>query len=484
MNPLTIIKTLSFLMLIISGFMLLPAGIALYRGETTELLAFLSVVMPLAFLSGTLLYGLRNRKTEALSTRDGFLFVTASWIAASLAGALPFFISGAIPSFTDAFFETISGFTTTGASILTDIEALPRSMLFWRSLTHWLGGMGIVVLAVAVLPLMGIGGLQLINAESPGPTVDRITPRIADTAKLLWIIYIGFTVAQTVLLMLAGLDLFNALTHTFGTLATGGFSTMNASVGHYNSPAVHIIITVFMLLAGISFSLHYRILTGRFESLRLDTEVKVYLCIFLAATLAIIISIYGESYDSLFESSVHAAFQAASILTTTGFATADFEQWPLFAQGVLFLLMFVGGSSGSTAGGIKVFRIVILLKQAFIEMLYLIHPRGIFTLKVSGRIVRKDLVYSVAGFFFLYIFMLLCTSLVVASSGHDLTTSFTTALATLGNIGPGFGDTGPSNNYALFPDFVKWFLGFAMLVGRLELYTVLILLTPEFWNRR
>ncbi|RPI93703.1 MAG: TrkH family potassium uptake protein, partial [Spirochaetales bacterium] len=379
---------------------------------------------------------------------------------------------------------TVSGFSTTGASILTDVECLPRSMLFWRSFTHWLGGMGIVVLAVAVLPLLGIGGLQLINAESPGPTVDRITPRIADTAKILWIIYTGFTVAQTALLMIAGMDLFDALTHTFGALATGGFSTKNASVGHYDSTAIDIIITAFMLLASLNFSLHYRVLTGRLRSLAGETEAKVFLLIFIISTMAIALSVYGESYPSFGESLRHAAFQAASILTTTGFATADFEQWPFFSQGVLFLLMFIGGSSGSTAGGIKVFRIVILLKQAFIEMLFLIHPRGIFTLKVNNGVVRKDLVYSVAGFFFLYIFMLLCTSLVVASSGYDLTTSFTTALATLGNIGPGFGEVGPANNYAFFPDYVKWFLSFAMLVGRLELYTVLIILTPEFWRRR
>ncbi len=484
MNPVLIVKTLSFLMLIISGFMLIPAAIALACGEARELISFIVVILPLSALSGWFLLSFRKRKTEAFSTRDGFIFVTASWLAASVAGSLPFIISGAIPSFADAFFETISGFSTTGASILTDVECLPRSMLFWRSFTHWLGGMGIVVLAVAVLPLLGIGGLQLINAESPGPTVDRITPRIADTAKILWIIYIGFTVAQTALLMIAGMDLFDALTHTFGALATGGFSTKNASVGHYDSTAIDIIITAFMLLASLNFSLHYRVLTGRLRSLAGETEAKVFLLIFIISTMAIALSVYGESYPSFGESLRHAAFQAASILTTTGFATADFEQWPFFAQGVLFLLMFIGGSSGSTAGGIKVFRIVILLKQAFIEMLFLIHPRGIFTLKVNNGVVRKDLVYSVAGFFFLYIFMLLCTSLVVASSGYDLTTSFTTALATLGNIGPGFGEVGPANNYAFFPDYVKWFLSFAMLVGRLELYTVLIILTPEFWRRR
>jgi len=358
---------------------------------------------------------------------------------------------------------------------------MPRSILFWRSLSHWLGGMGIVVLSVAILPILGIGGLQLIKAEAPGPTVDKLTPRIAGTAKILWFIYIGFTVTETVLLLFGGMDLFDALTHTFSTLATGGFSTKNASVGHYNSAYIDGVITLFMIFAGINFTLHFRVLTGRLHYLKHNTEFKIYLLIFVVSTLLIAFnlrSFYGSAGDCF----RFASFQAASILTTTGFATTDFEQWPFLSQMILFFLMFIGGCSGSTGGGIKVIRIVTLLKQGFNEMKFLLHPRGVFTLRISGNVVRKNIVYAISGFFFLYVFILLIISLTVATSGQDLITSFSTALATLGNIGPGFGKIGPAENYAFYPGYVKWTLSFAMLVGRLELYTVLVLFTPRFWK--
>lgn len=418
-----------------------------------------------------------------MTTRDGFMFVSLSWILAALVGSLPFYFSGAIPVFTDAFFETISGFSTTGASILTDIESLPRSLLFWRSMTHWLGGMGIVVLTVAILPILGIGGLQLIKAEAPGPTVDKITPRITQTAKILWLFYVGLSALETLLLMAGEMDLFDALTHTFGTMATGGFSTKNTSVGHYASPFIDGTITLFMLFAGINFVLYYRLMTGRVRMLLRDTELKAYFIIFCIATILISINLYGSHYETVGESIRYASFQAASIMTTTGYATTDFEAWPHFSQIILFVLMFVGGCSGSTGGGVKVIRLVTLMKQSIIEMKYLLHPRGIFTLTLSGKIVKKDIVYAVSGFFFLYIMILLVVSFVVASSGEDITTSFTTALATLGNIGPGFGDIGPTKHYAFYPAYVKWVLCWAMLVGRLELYTVLILFTPQFWKR-
>ena len=482
MNPRLVIKTISTLLLLISLFMLVPMFIAFYYGESDALNSFLIVIIATAFISlATFLY-VKKPANNSMSTRDGFLFVSLSWIFVALVGSLPFYISGSIPSFTNAYFETISGFTTTGASILTNIEVMPRSMLFWRSLTHWLGGMGIVVLTVAILPVLGIGGLQLIRAEAPGPTVDKITPRIKETAKLLWLVYLGFTVAETILLMFGGLDLFDALTHTFGTLATGGFSTKNASVGHFNSAYTDAVITLFMVLAGINFTLHYRMLTGKFSPLKRDTEFKAYIAIFVAATLITTFNLYGDYYSSLGESLQYASFQCASILTTTGYATTDFEKWPFLSQAVLFILMFVGGCSGSTGGGIKVIRIVTLLKQGFNEMKYLLHPRGIFTLRLSGYPVKKDIVYSISGFFFLYIFMLLIMTLIVSTSGQDILTSFTSSLATVGNIGPGFGRIGPAENYAFYPDYVKWALSFAMLVGRLELYTVLILFTPRFWK--
>ncbi|MBN1531609.1 MAG: Trk system potassium transporter TrkA [Spirochaetes bacterium] len=483
MNGLMVIRIISFVMAVIGFFMIVPLCIAIGYREVSSIKAFGITIAVIAAGPGLLLFLLRGSKAKMLSTRDGYLFVAFSWVFASIAGSLPFWLSGAIPVYTDAFFETISGFTTTGASILTNIEGLPRSMLFWRSLTHWLGGMGIVVLTVAILPILGIGGMQLIQAEAPGPTVDKISPRITETAKKLWAIYIGFTVAETLLLLLGGMDLFDALTHTFGTLATGGFSTRNASVGAYNSPLIEGVITVFMILAGVNFSLHYRLLTGSGGSLLRDTEFRTYIVVFLGATAILTVSLAGRVYGHPGEALRHASFQCASILTTTGFATADFERWPLVAQAVLFILMFFGGCSGSTGGGIKIIRLVTLFKQALNEMKYLLHPRGIFTLRISGSPIKKDVAYAISGFFFLYIFIILAVTLVVALSGHDILTSLSAALATLGNIGPGFGLVGPTENYSIFSGFVKWLLCFAMLIGRLELYTVLVLFTPTFWRR-
>lgn len=483
MNPLLVYRIISYLILIVSGFMLIPGVIAFAEDEHAALISFLVTISISVFNFIFMLVFTRGRINENLSAKDGFLFVTLSWIAATFIGALPFYISGAMPEFVNAVFETMSGFTTTGASVLSDIESLPSSILFWRSLTHWLGGMGIVVLTVAVLPLLGIGGLQLIKAEAPGPTVDKITPRITETAKILWLIYIGLTFAQTILLMIGGMNFFDSLTHTFGTLATGGFSTKNSSVGAYNSAYIDWVITIFMVLAGINFSLHFRLMSGRYRDILRDSELKAYLGIFAVSTLVIAWNISGVNCSSIADSLRFAGFQAASILTTTGFATADYEKWPALSQTVLFMLMFIGGCSGSTGGGIKVIRIITLLKQGLNEMKYLLHPKGVFTLRINRHPVKKDIIYAISGFFFLYILMLLVTTMVAASSGSDVTTSFTASLATLGNIGPGLGLVGPTENFGFFPAYVKWWFSFAMLVGRLELYTVLILFTVTFWRR-
>jgi trk system potassium uptake protein TrkH len=483
MNPVLVYKIISYLVLIICGFMLIPGGIALGKGEYDALTGFIVTISISAANFIFMLLFTRGRENGTLSAKDGFLFVTSSWIAAAFTGALPFYLSGAMPEFVNAVFETMSGFTTTGASILSDIESLPSSILFWRSLTHWLGGMGIVVLTVAVLPLLGIGGLQLIKAEAPGPTVDKITPRITETAKILWLIYISLTFAQTILLMLGGMNLFDSLTHTFATLATGGFSTKNSSVGAFNSAYIDWVITIFMVLAGVNFTLHFRFMSGRYKTLLRDSELKAYLGIFAVSTILIAWNILGTSYATVSDAFRYAGFQAASILTTTGFATADYEKWPALSQTVLFVLMFVGGCSGSTGGGIKVIRIITLLKQGLNEMKYLLHPKGVFTLRINRHPVKKDIIYAISGFFFLYILMLLITTIVTASSGSDVATSFTASLATVGNIGPGFGLVGPTENFGFFPAYVKWFFCFAMLVGRLELYTVLILFTVTFWRR-
>ena len=477
----TVLHVLSVLMLIISLFVIVSIVVALYYHEMSSVFAFLKTLAIIIPLNMIIYFITKTSKNHVIGIREGFFLVSSSWIAASLAGSLPFVFSGAIPSYTDAFFETMSGFTTTGASILTDIEGLSHGMLFWRSMTHWLGGMGIVVLTVALLPLLGIGGTQLLRAEAPGPSLDKMTPKITQTAKILWLIYVGFTFVEITLLMFGGMTLFDASTHTFGTMATGGFSTRGGSVGAFDSAFIHIVITVFMIIAGMNFNLYYKIISGNFKEFFKDTEMRVYISIFVVITLLISINLLGI-YGSFGRSLRYAGFQTASILTTTGFATADFAGWPSFAKNALFFTMFVGGCSGSTGGGIKVVRIVTLVKLAVHEMKQMVYPSGVFRLRMNGIVLKKEIVYPIAGFFFLYLFLLLIVTLSVASGGYGILTSFSTALATLGNIGPGFGKIGPALNYSFYPVYIKWILSAAMMLGRLEIYTVLILITPKFWR--
>lgn len=483
MNIKQVLRVVCVLLLIIGFFMLIPLSIAAYDGDIRIILSFLGPVLCIVLIGTSGFFLTRKNVNPAITTRGGLLFVVLSWVSSTFFSSLPFFLSGAIPSFADAFFETMSGYTTTGASILTEIESLPGAILFWRSLTHWLGGMGIVVLTVAILPLLGVGGLQLIRAEAPGPTVDKITPKITETAKILWFTYMALTVAETILLMAAGMNIYDALTHTFGTLATGGFSPKNASVGHYNSAYIDAIITVFMLMAGTNFTLYFKLVTGKLDSVFENTELKVYLGVFLTAAAVIAITNYVQVYDTPWRSFRFAGFQAASILTTTGFTTTNYAQWPMLSQVVLFILMFIGGSSGSTGGGIKVIRIVTLFKQGWNELKYFVYPRGVFQIRVNGRSVSKEIVYAISGFVFFYLFLLMLTSFIVATAGNDILTSLATALVTLGNIGPGFGKVSPAGNYAFYPDYVKWYLSFIMMAGRLEVYTVLVLFSPKFWKR-
>lgn len=478
-----IFKTVSVLILILDFFLLLCAGVGAYYEEWAAVQSFLLSIAISGCISMGILFVFRHERQKTLSTRDGLLVVTLSWMVASTVAAFPYIFDGGMLTVTDAIFETMSGFSTTGATILTDIEKMPKSLLLWRSLTHWLGGMGIVVLGVAILPLLGIGGMQLMQAEAPGPVVDKITPRIAETAKYLWYVYVGFTALETFLLVCGGMTFFDALNHSFSTLATGGFSTKNLSVGHYDSAYIDGVVTLFMVIAGMNFTLHFRLMSGNFKGIFRNTELKAYLLIFLTASALIAFSLHGKIYDSVWQSIRYASFQAASILTTTGFATADYEYWTYLAQVMLLLLMFVGGCSGSTGGGIKVIRIATLFKQGFNEMKFLVHPRGVFVLKISGYPVRKNIVYAISGFFFLYMTTILLVTIALASSGIDLLTSVTAALATVGNIGPGFGSVGPAENYAFMPDHVKWILSFAMMAGRLELYTVFVLFTPMFWKK-
>ena len=483
MNFRTIFKPLILIISFVAAVMVFPAGLALYYNEPAAGSAFLIVMAVSLAVCSIAFYCSRGWQITKIAVKESFLLVVLCWVLISLVGALPFYISGAIPNFSDAVFETVSGFSTTGATILTDIESLPKSMLFWRSLTHWLGGMGIIVLAVAILPLLGVGGLQLLKAEAPGPTVDKISPRISETAKTLWGIYVGLTVVEAMLLNFAGMSYFDAFNHACSTIATGGFSQKNASVGAYKSAFIEWIVIVFMILAGMNFTQHYKIITGRTKRVFKSTELRVYLAVIAVCSLFVAGDLYFHKLYSLHGSIRQAMFQVTSILTTTGFATADYKQWPSFAQYIIFLLMFSGACSGSTSGGVKLIRIITLMKLAINELKYLVHPKAVMTIFIDGNVVKKDMIYSISAFVFLYAVSVLTTACLCALSGVGVLTSFTAALSTVGNIGPGFGRIGPVENYQFFKDWVKWVLSVGMIIGRLEIFTVMVIFTRAFWRK-
>ena len=417
-----------------------------------------------------------------LGYRDGFAVVVLSWLGLALLGALPYSFSGQMATFADCFFESMSGFTTTGSTILSKVEVLPPSALFWRATTHWLGGMGIIVLSLAILPLLGVGGMQLFQAEMPGPTKDRLAPRIQDTARILWTVYLLFTLVQTLLLMLGGLTFFDAICHAFATLATGGFSTHSASIAQFNSLYVEGVTILFMFLAGVNFTLHHRLLTGRFNSFWENEEFRLYLKVIVVATLVIMAAnlSYGI-YDSAGQSLRTALFQVVSIQTTTGFGTADFELWPPVCKFLLVSLMLIGGCAGSTGGGIKVVRVLLFFKYARLQLRNLVHPRAVGAIKLGRLKVPQDVMIAILGFFALYISVLLLATLAVTALGVDIVTGTTAVIATLNNIGPGLNLVGPTTHFGHLPQAAKWILSFCMLAGRLELYTVAVFLSPEFW---
>ena len=417
-----------------------------------------------------------------LRHREGFLFVTLTWSMAGVLGALPFWLSGYIPHYLDALFETVSGFTTTGATILVNIEALPQGLLLWRSLIQWLGGMGIIVLTIAILPYLRVGGMQIFKAESPGPTIDKLKPRITETAKLLWGIYVGLTFLEILLLMGGGMSWFDAVCHGFTTMATGGFSVKTASIAAYNSAYIDAVITIFMLLGGTSFALHYFALAGNFTRYARSQEFRWYITLFAVGVLFILWSTRGM-YGSLGEGLRFASFQAASIMTTTGYATCDFTIWPVVAQMVLLLFMFIGGSAGSTAGGMKVMRLGILVKYAHREILKLVHPHAVVAIKWDKTPVSAEILSSVVGFSIYYILIFIISAFVLALLGMDFMTAVSAAIACVGNIGPGLASVGPFSSYADIPYLGKALLTFCMLVGRLEVYAVLVVLSPVFWKK-
>ena len=476
-------KFLGLLLGVVTLWMLWPLGWALWDHTADRDALGLSMICGFAAAGGLFFLGRRGKASD-MGLREAFAAVTLSWIAASAVGALPFWIGGAVPTYTDAFFETMSGFTTTGSTVLRDIEAVPRGILFWRSLTHWLGGMGIIVLTLAVLPVLGMGGVQLFRAEVPGPVPEKLTPRVQQTALLLWGVYVLLSLVQTVLLMAGGMSLFDALTHMFGTMATGGFSPYNASVGHFSSPYLQWVIILFMFLSGANFALHYLALTGRPGAFLRDPEFRFYVLVTLGASALTLLFLSGASlYPDLEERVRASAFQVVSILTTTGFATADYEKWPYVVQFLLLLLMFVGGCAGSTGGAMKNVRLLVLCRHVGHELFLLLHPRAVVPLRLGGQALEPRLVSAIGAFFALYAGVVALGTLGVCAFGVDTLTALSGTICTLGNVGPGLGQVGPAENFSGIPGGAKWIFSAAMLMGRLELFTVAVLLHPACWRK-
>lgn len=477
----TLLKIVSILAAIVSGTFIIPVFVAINCGETYLLPAFL--IPMAASVAFFLVVNVLSRKVKyQMSIRQTFLIVALSWIAASAIASIPMHFCGAFGSYENSFFESVSGFTTTGATVLSDVDSVPRSINMLRCLTNWLGGMGIVTLTVALLPLLGVGGFQLIKAETTGPEKGKVTPRIATTAKVLWLIYSAFTIIETILLKIAGMDFIDALAHSFSTLGTGGFSTKSASIGAYNSVAIDIIVTVFMFLGGINFSLYYYMIQRNFREVKNNSEFKAYIGIVAFFAIMATISLL-KVYKTFGKSLRYAFFQVVSLLSTTGLATADYVNWPTTTQFWLFILFFFGGCSGSTAGGVKIIRWVILYKQLNNEAKQMLHPHGVFSVRLNNKVGRKDVVFNVSAFITLYLFLVAVTTFVGCVGNLDLHSSFTGALTMVGNVGPAFGALEPSSNYGFLPSFVKYWYCFAMLAGRLELYTMLIFLFPNYWKK-
>ena len=462
--------------------MVFPLIVSLYYHEqgVTALLKSLGITAIFGLL---LFFVFRKDRADVINQREGMAIVAVGWTTVGLFGAIPFFLGDGYFTFTDAFFESVSGFTTTGASVLTNIEGLSKGLLFWRSFIQWLGGMGIIVLSVAILPFLGVGGMQLYKAEVPTPVPDKLKPRIRDTAMILWKVYALISVAEVIFLLIGGMTLYDALCHTFTTMPTGGFSTKNASIAHYNSVYFDCVIIFFMLLAGINFSLHYQMLRGRTLAFWQDSECRFFLGAVALLTIVVSFNIFGTVYQTITEALRYGAFQVVSIVTTTGFATTDYEQWPAMSQLILLLCMFVGASAGSTGGGMKCLRVMLCFKYCYRELFSLVHPHAVTHIKIGGKTVPDDVMRSVLGFLALYIGLFALNSVLLAGLGVDFTTAFTAVASAIGNIGPGFGMVGPVENYAQIPILGKWLLIWCMLLGRLEIFTVIILVVPEFWRK-
>ena len=480
MNIKLTLKTIGQVLLVESALMLIPLAVALLCGGGDAMAILISLVITAA--AGELLSLLKPR-SDNLRAREGFAVVALGWILVSFFGCLPFRLHGCIPKLVDAYFETVSGFTTTGATILTDVEVLPKGLLFWRSFSHWVGGMGVLVLSLALLPKMGARSIHLMRAESPGPAVDKLVPRVGNNAKILYYLYISLTAAMLVCLLLTGMNLYDALIHTFGAAGTGGFSNYNASVGAFHSPAAEIIIGVFMALFGVNFSIYYYILRRNWGAVKHNSELWTYLAMMLVSSVVIAVNILPMYGHNFFTSLRYSFFQVSSIMTTTGYATADFDLWPQLSRTLLTALMLVGASAGSTGGGLKVVRMQLLVKSGVREIRHTVHPKSVNTIKLDGRTVSDSVLNGAQSFFFMYILVLIVSVLLISFDGYDLETNLTAVLSALSNIGPGFNLVGPTRNFSIFSDFSTFVLSMDMLIGRLEIFPMLMLAAPSAWRQ-
>lgn len=479
------LKILAIIEVIIALLMAIPTIMSVVLKEQEALRGFIAAYVAILLFVTIAFIISHNSKGTTFQRRDGYLIVTLAWVIATAFSALPLVISGSYENFSGAFFEIMSGFTTTGATVLEQTEHLPRSILFWRAQTNWIGGMGIVVLFVALLPVLGQSASLLVGAETVGPTKDKLTPKIKNTALILWSIYLGFSILQTALLRLGGLGLYEAVTITFSTMSTAGFSVNNASIAGYANPYIETVIIIFMLASATNFALYYKALTGRISAVFKDGELRIFLGIWAVVTLVGSFSLLGShTYSTVGEALRYSGFQTASILTTTGFTSADYLSWPIFNQLLLFMLFFVGGCSGSTGSGMKVIRVATLFKMGRAQMKSRIHPRGIFQVRIGQRTIARELQISIATFFGVYILTGIAASVIFSLSAQaDLLSALSSAFLFLGNVGIGFGSVGPGSSFALLEAPLKWFASALMLVGRLELFTVYVLFTGHFWRR-
>ena len=460
--------------------LLIPLCISVYYGEGDAFSFFITIILmaPVSFL----LCKIKAKKNDIYG-KEGFLTVGLAWILISVVGAMPFIISKSIPSFIDAFFETVSGFTTTGASILKEVESLPKGILFWRSFTQWIGGMGFLIFILALIPSLGFNTIHLLKAESPGPTPGKIVPKIKETAEILYIIYFVLTLIQTILLKIAGLSWYDATLHAVGTAGTGGFSNMNSSVAAFTNPVVEWIITIFMLLFGVNFALYFQILKGNIRNVFKSEELRYYILIVCISIVFITINIINPNNGDIAESVRQSSFQVASVITSTGYATSDFNLWPTISKIILILLMFIGAMAGSTGGGIKTVRILIMIKAIKREINKLLHPKRIKSVKIDGKVIEEETISGVFLFIGAYIIISLIAMFIVALDGFDIVTTSTSVIATISNIGPGLEKVGPTGNFSSFSSLSKIVLSFCMLAGRLEIYPMLIMFSPSIWRK-